>query len=347
LGSRGFAIAAALVATAAHAAEWESSTRADLAPGADTNALRETFGGRVRPDGLLSATVQSALLGAFERGGISASGALGGKLFASQHDADLIAARMELAARLRLVGPLFGSLQAGGKDLTERGHVRDYDTAHAGGGLDSLLFGLRFQASGGYALVAPRSLLSRAFSARGPTAAVTGTFTTDDRSHAVSLGWDLWYRRFPRWFDPGEPGVARTDAAHTVTLGWQHKGDFVFGAGYAFTLNQSTVRGAIYQRHRIFFRGALEMPFDITGALQGQLQLSRYPEGIFVGEQLLGDNDENQSSMEARLTRPMGEKWDLFLGLSVYGSELAGQTGPDYTFLRGVLMVGLSWRGPE
>lgn len=347
MGSRGLAIAAALVATAAHAAEWDSSTRAELAPGADTNALRETFGGRVRPDGLLAATVQSTVLGAFERGGISATGALGGKLFATQHDADMLAARMDLAGRLRLAGPLFGALQAGGKDLTERGHVRDYDTAHAGAALDSMLLGFRLQAGGGYALVAPRNLLSRPFSAQGPTAAVTGSFTTQDRSHAVSLGWDLWYRRFPRWFDPGEPGVARIDAAHTLTLGWQHQGDFVFGAGYSFTLNESTVRGAIYQRHRVFLRGALEMPFDITGALQAQLQLSRYPEGIFVGEQLIGDNDENQSSMEARLTKPMGEKWDLFLGLSVYGSELAGHTGPDYTFLRGVLLLGLSWRGGE
>jgi hypothetical protein len=227
------------------------------------------------------------------------------------------------------------------RDLSERGGVR----SETGGALrlDSRVRVDRFdvEMAGGLGFSYPRTSVLEDYLSIGPDAGVALGFSPRPRQR-LKIGWELRARRYPKWAEE------RWDVANGLVVDWGQRGSVIAGCGYALTVNQSSVPGGAYLRHRFWARGAVELPWDVTLAFQGSLQWSNYPGGLLSpAERLLAENDERENALELRFSRPIGHDLEAVLKVAAYGSELsAGGGTARQDYYREVVQLSVGWR-PE
>lgn len=106
--------------------------------------------------------------------------------------------------------------------------------------------------------------------------------------------------------------------------------------------NQSTSRGEQFLRGRLGLTAGGLLPGGIRVLFEGQVQATRWPEGLGLGERLaLQEGDESQSSLSAQLSVPLRSGLWLEGRTAAYAAEFSAARTP---FLRLVAFVGLGWR---
>lgn len=333
----------ALLLTAAPlgAAAIEPELHAEATLGFDTNPLREA-GGEQGVYPFLGAIVEAGVVHGGERTRLRASISEGARLFSDNaRDADMLASRLDLDAAWMAGDQGEAGATLVLRDLSERGGVR----SETGGSL-RLRTRVRLdrfdvESSAGITASYPRTSRLEDFTSAGPDAGVDVGFSPWARQR-LRLGWELRARKYPKW-----PDEDRWDVANGMVLDWSRRGALIAGAGYGFTVNQSSVPNCAYLRHRFWLRLATALPWDLTLAAQGSLQFSNYPGGLAAdGERFLAENDEQENAVEVRLSRPIARDFEAALKLAAYGGELSSGTGDRLGYRREVVQLSIGWR-PE
>jgi hypothetical protein len=333
------AAAAAVAAPGARAAGGDLQLELGASAGADTNPARVAGGGE-RADGF--ALVEGRAKGTLTAERVRLAGDLSqaARLYPSVGEATASATRLDLGARAALGGGFAVLATALATDLTERGHRLDEDALDGAASLAWASGGWGASAGGGWRAFLPRDVPLRAFRAAGPTAALRASFAPAP-DHALVVGYALWAAAYRSW--PEAHG--RFDHTRTASAEWSYRGGFAADLGYAYAWNGSTARGGAFERHRVTARAAAFLPLDLTLAVRGALQWSRYPDPAFVAAQLLlAQGDESLDALEVRLTRPLGERLELALGFALYAGEVALDAARAPRFTRAVVTTGLAWR---
>jgi hypothetical protein len=341
------AVTAALLAClgsprVARGADLELALEAELGAGVDTNPER-VLGASESADGFAVALVRGKLRLEGERAGLSAQLSEAGRLYFGAGSATAGASRLEAQGQLRLSERVSAGASLLASDLTERGHRLDHDVLDGSAFLSWASGPWGASATAGWNLFAPRDAPLRAFLSSGPHAGVRGSwrFLPAETLHA---GYDFAAPAYPRWREA--VGTERDDRTHTLSAEWVHRGSFLAGLGYAYSWNRSSAAGGDFDRHRVTGRLATYLPYDFTLALRGSLQWSRYPEPLFLAEQiLLAEGQQNLDSLEARLTHPLRGALEVALSLALYRAEAVVGPGDAPSFTRGVASLALTWRG--
>ncbi len=335
-------LVALLAASPVAATAVEPALHGEATVGFDTNPLREASGEEgIYP--FLGTILDVGLAHGGEQTQLRAALSEGARLFLGPEarDADMLASRLDLDGTWSAgdQGEVGATLAL--RDLTERGGVR----SETGGSLriDTRVRVHRFdvETNGGLSVSYPRTSLLGDFLALGPDAGIDVGFAPRPRQR-LRIGWELRARRYPRWSEE------RWDVANGLVLDWSQRGTIIAGGGYGLTVNQSSVAGGAFVRHRIWARAAAELPWQVTLAAQGSLQWSNYPGGLASpAERLLAENDERENAIELRFSRPIGHDLEAVLKLAAYGSELSAGTGSDpLRYGREVVQLSIGWR-PE
>jgi hypothetical protein len=340
------AMVAALLALALPAlpaaAEADLELQGELGSGVDTNPRRAAGSGE-STDGFAFAQVRARARLAGERLRLAASLAEAVRLYAAAGSATAAASRLDLAARLALGERLSVGASLLASDLTERGHTVDQDLLEGAASLAwaSAPYGASLAA--GWSAFVPRDAPLRAFRATGPEASLRASWAPA-REHVLSAAYGLWAAGYPRWREVASS--PRDDRTQTVSAEYAHRGAFAADVGYAFSRNRSTAAGGDFDRHRLTARGAVLLPHQFTVAVRGALQWSRYPDPLFVAQQLLlAQGRESQDALEVRLTHAPGESLELAFALGWYGGETVQGGGSAPGFGRTVATATVGWRG--
>ncbi len=335
------ALLAAVSPATSRAAAQELELEAELGTGLDTNPER-VEGAGARSDGFASALVRARARATGERFGLFASLTEAGRLYPGASGATAVASRLEASTRLSLSPQLSAGAAVLASDLTERGDRLDQDALHAEASLAFAASPWSASLAGGWTLFAPRPQPVRAFLASGPEARLRASWAAS-REHVLSAGYGLWSASYPRWADIAPGG--RDDRTQTVWAEYAHRGSFLASLGYAYSWDRSSAAGGDFERHRVTARGATFLPLRLSLAARASLQWSHYPEPLFVTEQLLlAQGQENQNALEVRLARPLSEALELAVTFALYGGELAA-AGSAPGFARSVLSATIGWRG--
>jgi hypothetical protein len=326
------------VRTVAEAAERALSLEAELGGGADGNPDRLTGAGSPAAG---FATVLLRARGSLEGERSRVLGTLteGGRFYPGPSEASAAASRLEATATTLLSGGWTAGLSLVASDLTEEGHELDDDE---GKGLLSLAFEtgrLRARLGAGFELDRPRGPTLIAFEELGPEASF-GLDLRLSREHVVSAGYGFEYLAYPRWEELA--GSGRADTTQTFSFDYGYDGNFLAGLGYAYAVNRSTVAGGDFERHRVTGRLAAYLPAELTLALRAALQWSHYPEPLYLKQELLLA-EENQDLLELRLTRAISDELDVSIAYSTYHEEATPGT-PAPGFARTLVYLVLSWR---
>lgn len=330
----------ALAAAAARGAEGEWDLSAELGGGHDTNPDRIAGPGAV-PEGFAAALARArgALDG--ERFRLSARLTGGVRLYPGRTGADALAGRLEADLRRELSGALAAAAELDASGLAERSHRLDQRTLRAQAGLRWDPGRWSASLAGGWALFEPVGAELRPFRASGPELWLRGT-GSPARGHVLSAGLGLWSAGYPGW--PEAAQARRRDDTFTATAEYAWRGPLLAALSYAWSSNRSTAPGGAFERHRVTARGAAFLPLDLSLALRVSLQWTRYPEPLFLAQQLLAGGGESQDAVEARLVRPLGGSLELALSFARYWSEsVSGGAAP--SFSRSVTSLTLGWRG--
>ena len=329
------AVAAWSAAGAAHAAEGSWRLRAELGPGFDGNALR------IVGDGDTSSSV-------FTGGALRAQGRLSGerwtldgwwsegvRVFSGTPDADLLASRLDLAARWATTPWLELGLDGMARDLTERGGARDLREARALARASIATGRVRWSVASGWTVSAPRAGGLRIFRRDGPELSLSAAVRVA-REHLLVAGYafDSW--RYRDWPD------GRRDDEHAVSLEWRWDGPVLTALSYTFGHNDSSISAGTWRRHRGTASVAADLPLGLELAGRGSLQRSVNPSGLILSEQLfVREGDESQNALEVQLARELRTAIEITLKVAHYRSELGAGAGLD--FRRTVAQVALAW----
>lgn len=122
-----------------------------------------------------------------------------------------------------------------------------------------------------------------------------------------------------------------------VELTWT--GRFVATAAYQLAVTDSNSYGQSIVRHSVTLSATRDLPWRLYGTALATLQVDKYPEGLPVvdTQTLTTLDDENRSSLQARLARRVGEAWAIESRAAIWrnlGSQL------DTSYRRFVFYVG-------
>lgn len=345
--SRKVALLAGLWAFSALAVDFRGRARLWLGPGFDSNASRDyaSAGRSGVPDGFLFGLVQlEGLLALGETVQVSGAYDVAGRLFLLLPGESTIvqSAQLEvLWAALKLF-----NLGVEGRARDRRGADRDY-TDLQGGAFVEFLPDASFDAR--LTIVAHRFIYWDRFSDShwGPdgTLAVKYRFL---KRHSVSA-FGLFN---PRTYNanavtrPGPAGTpeptdhVRSDLYFGAGVGWAYRGPFHLSLGYAYYDQTSNSWGQTVRRHRVTATGGVALPFDVTALASGAFQLASYPDGVYLSPELtVIEDDENSSSVTAKLVRPLGKHVELDLRYAFYFNVMPAN---HFTYQRHVVTLGVA-----
>lgn len=138
------------------------------------------------------------------------------------------------------------------------------------------------------------------------------------------------------------PPGRRSDAVISVAVGYTYRGPFQAMLQYAYLDSSSNSWGETQRRHRISGSLGVRLPWRFTLLATGALQMSSYPDGVFLSSDLVVlEDDENTNNLTVKLVYPLGPKVDVDAKFAVYYSRLARN---DLNYLRFVGSLGFSWR---
>ncbi len=343
------AVAAALLLFSAPAlAEAEGELSGSLAPGVDTNP-RRIVGEEPSPDFLLSLTGNARGRVSFGPRSVAAARYdLGLKKFLEQRGEDVAVQQLDLDVAARFGAWSLGANGAGKLRLSREGE-RDYGDL-SGEGFVSL--GLSRTAS------ARAALGARWFSyppdpdygSLGPRASL-GLRWALLRSLGLSFGLvgGLADFRGNARLESGETGgTRRRDRLLAGQLQLSFRGPVAIQGGYQWSGNWSNSMGESSQRHRISAALTAALPWSCFGSLHGAWQRIHYPDGLFLSKELLDMllyDDEAQSSLAAKLARPLGRRVELEIKYALYWIELPPRGDEEtLTYTRQMASVGAAFR---
>lgn len=336
-------LACALAAVPARG-ELTANGRATLLTGADTNARRDYDTSLAGLDSVTSLVLDgSARCGS---GPFRAFGdlSLGGRKFIALNTEDVLVSAASLELELTPLQQLALSVLGTGKD--RRGGERDYTDGSAQAWLTWMpdskwqvrlrggLHGFEYRPNPDYGFTALEG-------------GGTVSWRVESR-HRLLGAVDVGRRSYPTLMRlPGgvpEPGnlPARTDAVLTASAGYEYRGPVRVRADYAYYQQLSNSFGETNVRHRLSAQVGLRLPWEVTAVATAALQLTRYPDGIYLSsELLLAQDEENANTVSLRLARPISAWMDVEVRYAVFQYRLPQN---QLEYLRQVAFAGVSAR---
>jgi hypothetical protein len=325
--TRATALLLVLGAGGAAAADFEGQARAWLGPGFDSNARRDHVspGVATQPDAFLFALGQlGGSLRLAERVLLRGSYEVGGRLFLLLPGEDTVLQNAQLSAQVQATEWLRVGLAGRARD--RRGADRDYTDLEGGLTVDfvpdpHLTLGVEVDAH--------RFLYWSRFavSFHGPEVQVTARYRFD-RHHGLTA-WGLYS---PRAYDaaanpppPGPPPAPslRADTVLGAGVAYAYRGPFQVSVSYAYLDDTSTSFGETLRRHRLSVAGGVSLPWELTALGQATLQLTLFPDGVYLSRDLtVADDDENSSSVSVKLVRALGPHVELDVRYAFYFDQL-------------------------
>lgn len=334
----------AMLAWPAQAAELDGKARVTVGGGVDTNATRDYEQAGTTPD--LFGAVIAAMEGSvtFEAAQLVGSYDGGARKFTFIPSIDVLVQAADGEASVAL-GRFIGlGVQARGRD--RRGGERDYTDLAAHAFLDFVPDAtLSVRAYGGAHRFLYWPVFSYSF--RAAEFGATGRYRLN-RNHSVLLFGEAGLRTYsatargiPNDPEPPPPRP-RSDNVFSVGAGYAYRGPFQLSLTYAYLDQASNSYGETTRRHRLTATGGVRLPWQLFLLAQGSLQLSSYPDGIFLSPQVILEEDaENHNSISLKLARPISEHFDVELRWALYANRLP-ENHLDYR--RQLGWAGVTWR---
>jgi hypothetical protein len=332
-----------LVSGVAGAVDARGHVRLWLGPGFDSNARRDFVSAGVPTDpdffffGLLSAEgsldlPRARLLGTYEAAGRKFT------LLPSE-DTEVQNAQVEgMYALARVV-----SVGLAGRARDRRGADRDYTDLGADVVLDFLPdAAVDVRLRGGPHRFIYWTRFPYSYSA--PEVGLTARYRFN-RRHSVSLGamGELRKHNADATALPGEVDpvvVTRRDTVLMASVSYSYRGPFQLMVGYSYLDQASNSFGESLRRHRFTATAGFRLPFSFLLMLSGALQFSEYPDGVYLSPDLqVAEDEENSSSITAKLVRPLGEHVDLDVRYALYANALPQN---HFTYTRHLLSLGVT-----
>jgi len=324
------------------AADVSGAARLQLSTGLDTNPGRD-FGDAATPDAMASLSGQ--LQGQLRQDAFFLEGSyeLGGRAFATSSAADL----WVQAARASASWAPWTALTFG-----VEGRAKDRHAGSRGRGYADLVGGpfvaarpsktLSFELHADAHRFLYRDAYAYSFGA-GELSLLAHFQPTRRQGFSLSLlAADERYATQAVGFSGDELGVRRDDHRVGGAVQYRYRGPFALAVGYGFQSVGSNSFGEAQRSHRFTASVGLRLPQRLMLFVEGALQLTQYPDGVYLSPQiLLLEDDENLSSATARLVRPLNAHLDVELRYSLYQTALP-QNGLHY--LRQLATAGATFR---
>jgi hypothetical protein len=332
----------------AGAVEFRGASRLWLGPGYDTNARRDfvTSNAAPQPDGFVFGlgTLDGVIEG--ERFRLGATYDVAARKFFVLPTEDTVVNSVTgdflFALSPSFAIGLFGTVR------DRRGAERDYTSLTGQGFVDftptaNLHVRLRFGAT--RFLFWPRF----AYSFSGPVGDLTARYRFD-RRHSVSLTGTFNPRTYnstvnPRPDEPEPSAARRFDPLFVVGASYAYRGPFHLSVGYSYLDMTSNSYGETLRRHRLTATAGFRLPAQFTLLTTGALQLSLFPDGIFLSPDLqVVEDDENSSTLTVKLVRPIHPHVDLDVRYALYVNVLPQRmTGTEpLVYVRNVFSLGVT-----
>ena len=146
--------------------------------------------------------------------------------------------------------------------------------------------------------------------------------------------------------------MRRRDAQFGGQASYAYRGPVAVQGGYAYLRINSTSYGEASERHRLWAAASAKLPLRLYASLQAAWQFIRYPDGIFLSQDLLLLDDESQSSLGAKLAFAATEQLDVELRYATYWVALPLATDaqdpsskvPGTTWWRHTAFLGVTFR---
>lgn len=172
-----------------------------------------------------------------------------------------------------------------------------------------------------------------------------------NRRHSVSVAGSFNPRTYNSTLNPSpdnpepDPTVRRFDPFFVVGVSYSYRGPFHLSVGYQYLDQTSNSYGETMRRHRLSLTGGFKLPAQFTVLATGALQLSTFPDGIFLSPELqVVEDDENSSNLTLKIVRPVHEHVDLDLRYALYVNVLPQrQQGREaLVYVRHVVSLGVT-----
>ncbi|MFL5319465.1 MAG: hypothetical protein ACJ790_07390 [Myxococcaceae bacterium] len=334
---------ALFIGTQAHA-ELNGAARFTALAGFDTNALRDYD---TSSNGL---DLAANLLGDFsgqwrgEAAVVQGDYSVGARKFIRFPSEDLLVQAATLEAAYGVSENASVGVIGTAKDRRDRGESRDYSDFAALGYVDFYpdpRLDLRLRGGAHRFIYQPH--FSYSFGAPEGGASLSWRF---DKRHSMFVFGeygDRTYSGFQRFTDGTISETSRRhDSAISAGAGYEFKGGFRFRIDYAYFELSSNSFGETNIRHRVSAMFATRLFWRVNLIAQGALQLTRYPDGVFLSPEIvLVQDEENSNSISVKLVRPITDRLDAELRYALYQYRLPLN---DLAYLRQVGWVGLSFR---
>ncbi len=338
------AAACLLVATAAAGADLTGQARVWVGPGLDSNARRDfvSAGVPTQADAFFFGLLGLEGLWDFERGRLAGVYDVAARKFLFLPSEDTVVQSAQGEAALA-VGRLWG-VGLAGRLRDRRGAERDYTDLLGEAVLDFVPdAAVDVRLKGG----AHRFLYWRrfAYSFFGPDASLQARYRFNRRhslAASANVNWRTYNARATDDPEDPEPPPPRTrrDSFLAVGASYQYRGPFHLTAGYSYLDQASNSFGETLRRHRFAVTAGVRLPWRFTLLASATLQLSQFPDGVYLSPELqVVEDDENSSAVTLKLVRPLGEHLDLDLRYAVYVNVLPQNR---FFYLRHVGSLGLS-----
>ncbi|MDX2008640.1 MAG: hypothetical protein SFW67_00535 [Myxococcaceae bacterium] len=314
----------------AGAIEFRGASRLWLGPGYDTNARRDfvTSNAAPQPDGFLFGlgTVDGVIEG--ERFRLGATYDVAARKFFFLPSEDTIV--NSVAGDFLFALSSAFSIGLAGTVRDRRGAERDYTSLVGQGVIEfapTANLDVRLRVGATRFLFWPRF----AYSFSGPIGDLTARYRFD-RRHGVSLTGSFNPRTYNATVNPRpddtEPSMARRfDPLFVVGAGYSYRGPFHLSLNYSYLDMTSNSYGETLRRHRLSATAGFRLPAKFTLLTTGALQLSLFPDGIFLSPDLqVVEDDENSSTLTVKLVRPVHEHVDLDVRYALYVNVLPQRT---------------------
>jgi len=346
-GPLALALLLCLAAGPAEAADLEGQARVWLGPGFDSNARRDyvSGGNGTTPDLYLYGLGEVAgTLRVGERLTVRGGYQLGGRAFLFLGSESTVLQDAQLSAQLKALDWL--RLGVVGRARDRRGADRSYTDLQGGLSVEvvpdaHLVLSL--------AVEAHRFLYWDGFEVSffGPDSALTASYRFD-RHHGVSL-WGQWS---PRTYNalaklppptpdgiPGTSNLVRTDTVLGAGVSYSYRGPVHLSLSYGYLDDASSSYGQTLRRHRLGVAAGVPLPWELTALASGTLQLMQFPDGVYLSPDLLVADDENASSVTAKLVRALGPHLELDLRYAFYFNQMPAK---GFFYRRHVLSLGVA-----
>ena len=328
-----------LVPALALGAETSGALRLTLLGGVDGNPRRDFGGGDSSLVGTAELSAQGDVAG--ERWELAGRLGLGGRGYGAATDEDVYVQQAVLEGDYSLARWLSAGLAARAKDV--RGGDRPYADLSAGPRLSIAqgALGVDLSAEARRFLYRPEAAYS--FGALVLSGEASYRFS---RRHLGRFFLSSESRSFAAFANPAPPQTTstekRNDAVLAAGVGYRYRGPFTLAAEYSVEDDSSNSYGESALRQKVSAELGLRLPLGVMAFFAGTLQLSHYPDGVFLSpEILLLEDSEALDSASLRLVRPVGPHVDLELRYGIYATTLPSN---GLSYLRQLASVGVTLR---